>query len=127
MRQLSANIKALIDAENVTAFYMVLVQAFDSGFVYFNTTSHYADLTLSNGVEYLSDGKLKSCDPPQLSATVDREQYKLILADPGFDDGATIGMGLVGAVLEVRLGFINPSTGTPYTNISDTFVVYKDV
>jgi hypothetical protein len=125
VRQLSANIVTLINNKTVNAFYMVLVQHTGGGFVHFNTTSHYADVTLSNGQTYIADGKLKSADPPQMNTTVDREQYKVILADPSFSEGGNIGQGLVGKVLEVRLGFIDPSTGLPFTNVADTFIVYK--
>jgi hypothetical protein len=125
VRQLSANIVNLINNKTVTAFYMVLVQHTGGGFVHFNTTSHYSDVTLSNGVTYIADGKLKNADPPQMNTNVDREQYKVILSDPAFADGPIIQQGLVGKVLEVRLGFIDPSTGLPFTNIADTFVVYK--
>jgi hypothetical protein len=125
MRQLSSNVVALIANETISSFYMVLVRHYNDGMIHFNTTSHFADVTLSNGITYLADGKLKSADPPQLNTTVDREQYKVILADPAFADGALLGQGLVGKVMEVRVGFINPATGLPYTDIADTFVSYK--
>jgi hypothetical protein len=125
MRQLSSNIQTLIANETVQAFYMVLIRHYDDGFIHFNTTSCYCDVTLSNGISYVSDGKLKSADPPQINTNVDREQYKVILSDPAFDEGANVGNGLVGKIMEVRVGFINPATGLPFTNIEDTFVTYK--
>jgi hypothetical protein len=125
MRQLSSNIVNLIANETVNAFYMVLIRHYNDGFINFNTTSHFANVTLSNGITYLADGKLKSADPPQLTTTVDREQYKVLLSDPSFTEGGNIGQGLVGKIMEVRIGFLNPLTGTPFTNIADTFVSYK--
>jgi hypothetical protein len=125
MRQLSANIVALIANDQVEAFYTLMVRHYPDGFVFFNTTTYYQDIELSNGDIFLADGKLVSADPPQMNTNVDREEYKVVLADPGAEDGDLLGQGLVGKGFEVRLVFINPATGRPYTNVEDTFVVYK--
>jgi hypothetical protein len=84
----------------------------------------------SNGIaladyNYFSDATLVTIDPPQMSTNVDREQYKITLADPMLEKMTSVRNNLVGKVLEGRLGFVNHYTGTPYLEIADCPIVYK--
>jgi hypothetical protein len=125
MRQLSANITALIESdETVEMFHMVRITN-RAGTVIYADTTHHAPVTLSNGAVHPATGSLVSVDPPQQSTTVDREQYQITIADPEFLLGALAEANLVGKRLESRVGFINPETGTPFTNVNDTFLTYK--
>jgi hypothetical protein len=125
MRQLSANITALMaSGEPVEMFYMVRITN-RAGVVIYADTTHYATVVLSNGFTYPATGSLVSVDPPQQSTTVDREQYQITVADPAFLLGELAEANLVGKRLETRVGFINPATGTPFTNVADTFLTYK--
>ena len=124
MRQLSANVAPLLIAG--TAEMILLVRIYDkNNTVIFTSTTFYEDVTLSNGYVYAANGLIVGADPQQLSTTVDREQYKISIADPSFLQGPLLEAGLTGARLEVRLGFINPATGLPFTAETDTFILYR--
>jgi hypothetical protein len=118
MIQFSATIISLLQDPVINAFYMVKIDTYLS-------TTHISNITLSNGETYLADGKLLNVDTPRLSATVDRELYKVIFADPDYAIGNAMQTGIVGKNFEVRIGFINNTTNEPYNNISDTVLAYK--
>jgi hypothetical protein len=118
MIEFSSTIISLLQNPSVDAFYMVRIYAY-------YTTSHFNNITLSNGETYVADGRIVQVDPPKLSATVDRELYKVTLADPDYTLGAAAQSGLVGKEFEVRIGFINPSTNAPYTQLANTILAYK--
>jgi hypothetical protein len=120
MIEFSSTVVQMLSNPTIEGFYLVDLQ---SGL--YRTTSYIRDITLSNGVTYLSDGKLISVDPPQLSSVVDREIYRISIADPDFTSGASAESGLIGKTIEVRLGFINQSTKLPELNIADTVLIYK--
>jgi hypothetical protein len=123
MITLSANLAALINANNITFFNTLKI--FDkAGVVLRAITTHNSDITLFDGVTYVADGTIISLDPPTLNTTVDREQYKIQLADPNFAEGVALEAGLIAKFCEVRLCFLNPSSGLPYTSEVDTFIVY---
>jgi hypothetical protein len=74
-------------------------------------------------------GNLVSADPPQQSTTVDREQYKVSLADPEFLLGDIAEANLVGKRLFVHLAIIDPTTGLPLLGqdnegVADAFNIY---
>jgi len=119
MIELSANIQAALQSP-VPKFFL-LVRIFDEEEVHINTTTHPAPIELSNGWEYQSDGILMSADPPRLTTTVDREQYKLHFADPQKVMGGLTNW--VGKEIDVRVGFLDPD-GVPYTDAADTIVTY---
>lgn len=89
------------------------------------STTHHSPFTMANGITYLADDYIIGVDAPQLTTTVDREQYKITLADPDFSNAAAAESGLIGKKLEARLGFIDPDTGLPLSAMEDSFVVYK--
>ncbi len=124
MRQLSANVAPLVESGEAETIFLVRITDKD-GLVVFSSTTYFDNVTLSNGYEYEANGMLVSADPPQLSTTVDREQYRIAIADPEFMQGDNAENGLTGKRMEVRLGFINPEDGLPFTSITDTFVVYR--
>jgi hypothetical protein len=130
MKTFSSTIKSVLSFDNIEGFYLLRVTDID-GSVIFSSTTHYADITLSNNNTYFSDGLILSVDPPQLTSTVDREQYKIVLVDPTFSQASKLDTTLLGKVLETRIGFINNISiggtpiGQPFTNIDDTFVLYR--
>lgn len=124
MRQLSANVAALVENNQAETIFLVRITDRD-GDVVFSTTTFYENVTLDNGYQYEANGMLVAADPPQLSTNVDREQYHVTLADPEFMQGDNAENGMTGKRLEVRLGFLDPETGYPYTADEDTFVVYR--
>jgi hypothetical protein len=132
MKTFSSTIKSVLSFDNIEGFYLLRITDVD-GSVIFSSTTHYTDITLSNNNTYFSDGLILSIDPPQLSSTVDREQYKIVLIDPTFSQSSKLDTTLLGKVLETRIGFVNNNNiaasetplGQPFTNVNDTFVLYK--
>lgn len=131
MITLSANVHAALSKEIVDAFYMFRVINYDGSILY-STTNCFMNIQLQNdsgqaitGYSYSADATLLSVDPPQMNTNVDREQYKVSLADPSLAKLTDVRSNLVGKILESRLGFINTTTGAPYLNIADCPIVYK--
>jgi hypothetical protein len=114
----SDNIKACLALDNVEAFYLLRITNSDNSVIYASTT-YFKDIVLSNGYSYTADDLILAVDSPQISSSVDREQYKIVLADPTFAQGVSASTGLVGKHLETRIGFINRSATPGVT----TFVV----
>ena len=103
------------------------------------TTSQF-DIVLSNisGAEtYAADGPIVAIDPPRLTSIVDREAYKITLADADGTLRALFNAGIVGTAVSVRFGFINNGppvvdsagnsvgTGAPLLDYRDTIMVYS--
>jgi len=127
----STNVSALLAQSSIQAFYMLKIT--NSAGIIYRSTTHYANVTLSDGVTYLANSTIISADPPQLSTSVDREIYKITIATndyltaewaPGSPTNTFIADGGVGYTLESRLGFIG-AAGVPLTTITDTLLIYK--
>lgn len=93
----------------------------------YRTTSYFYNITLSNGDVYLADGKLVGVDTPRLSSTVDRELYKVTLADNDYSLSTVVEGSFVGLPFEVRIGFVDQTTKQPLTTITDTLLAYKGI
>ena len=106
------------------AFYLLRIRKGD-GTLIRATTTHFTNVTMENGVTYLADDYLHSVDAPHISSVVDREQFKIALVDPSFLNGVDAERGYLGKRLELIMGFLNPATGQPYTNMVDTLTLYK--
>jgi hypothetical protein len=86
---------------------------------------------------YTADGPIVAIDPPRMSKTVDREAYKINLADTDGSLRVLFDEGLVGTEVAVIMGFINNGppltsssgvsvgTGEAFTDYRDTIVVYR--
>jgi hypothetical protein len=120
MIQFTSKVSAILANPSLDAFYVV-----DIGNGLYRTTSYYADVVLSDNRTFFADGHLAGVDSPQLTSTVDREIYKIAIADPDFYNGELIEDDLVGKPAEVRLVLIDPVTGQPELNIVDTILVYE--
>jgi hypothetical protein len=98
-------------------------------------TSNPFDITMSNGITYLSDGGLAAIDPPTFSSSVDRSTYGVTFADVTSELKSFFETGATGASLSVRLGFYNTlddaiegvEVGEIFNNINDTILIYKGV
>jgi len=127
----------------ISAFYMVRIGPSGNPDSFLETT-FLGDITLKdNGVAietYKSDGHIYRLDPPEMSSSIDRQQYKLHIADPSFIFGNNMSYQWVSSEVEIRVGFINSldyniidSTGAsippgqPLTDIKDTMVIYLGV
>ena len=124
MITLSENLAAALAKDCIESFYMVKIIDKNNR-VLLAVTSFYTNFTLSNGQVYNSNAYILAVDPPQLNSSVDREQYKITLNDPTFSFRGEVDTGLVGNIMEVRLGFIDTVTNIPYSDITDTIVTYR--
>lgn len=116
----NSRVRELLRQPVTEAFHLVRVKDL------YLTTWHQ-DIALSNGQVYESKGLILSLDAPKLESVVDREQYKMMLSDPSFALGDTFDTGLIGAPVEVRIGFIDYYTEQPDCNIENTFLTYKGI
>lgn len=124
MRQLSQNIKNQLAAGTLDIFYLVRIYETD-GTVLFSSTTNPFDIQLSDGRSFEANGAILSIDPPQLTTTVDREQYKISIADASLVQSNLAQSGLVGKQIEVLAGFNNGDTGVPFENAADTITLYR--
>ena len=106
MIQFSLAIQALLQQPVVEAFYLVRI-----GNSY-NKTTFYSDLSF-DGVNYVSDGSLLSVEPPQLTSVVDKQNFKLTLADPLMELGSASETSLTGTTVQVRVGFVDQVSEQP--------------
>jgi len=120
----SPKVKAIIASGRAEGFYFFHILE-QNGSVVRASTTHWASFIASNGVTYDADDYIVSVDPPQLSTTVDRENYKIALADPDFYEAAKAENGMVGKRFEARFGFLDLETGLPLANLGDSLIVYK--
>lgn len=89
------------------------------------STTYWSNVTLSDGRTFVADGQIVNLDAPRLSTVVDKEQYKIVLADPSFYFGQYAENGMVGKRVEVIACFIDQTTGAPVTSAGNSFTVYK--
>jgi hypothetical protein len=128
----SSTVQGYLSGGTIEAFYLLRILNSNGSKIY-SSNSCFCDITLtSSGVSlgsdylYSSNSSLKSVDLPQLSTSVDREQYKISIitnpTNPQMDLSTT---NLIGKTLETRIGFINTSTGIPDMAIENTIIVYR--
>jgi len=91
----------------------------------YKTTSYFRNLTLSDGSTYIADGNLMGVDAPSANSAVTKDLFSIQLADPAFFSGLHAEGNLVGLRMEVRLGFVEQSTGAPITDLADMLLVYR--
>lgn len=121
MISFNAKVIDLLSQPSIEAFYLVEIELP----TVYRTTSFFSDLTLDDGNTYYNDGRLLTVDPPKLSATVDREQYKITFADTDMYFGQYLNSGLVGTRVSVRVGFVDTLTNMPLLQMANTILVYK--
>jgi len=120
MRNFSSKVQSILDSGDIRFFYLIDLYFTNT----YRLTSYSHDITYE-GNTYTSDGGLFEIDAPKLSSIVDREAYRVIIAD--FNDQllAEIRSNIVGKDITVRVGFIDPDTDTPLLNSSDIVYAYK--
>ena len=117
MIQLNARQIALLSQPVINAFHCV--QIADMRF-----TSFSSDLMLADGF-YLSSNVLLAIEHPRMTSTVDRDLYKIVLADSTFNFGAIYESSLIGAPAAVRLGIVDHYTNEP--DLQNMFIIYKGI
>jgi hypothetical protein len=119
MIQLSDNVRLILSEPTVRMFTMVSVGDY-------KVTDYFNSITLNNGDYFLSDGRLLGIDPPAMTTSVDRQQYKISFADDDNFFGAMFEeVGYSGLPTFVRVGLLDPYSGLPRTDVNDTIMIYK--
>lgn len=119
----SANVQNAIASLNSETFYAVSIVS-ETGVPWKRLTTYPADLTI-DGALYYGNGEIVAMDPPKISTNVDREAFRISLADPAFMNAVDVDLGLINYRVRVLAGFTNPSTGVPMTDLSDMLHVYS--
>ena len=112
----SDTIKTLLQNPVLESFYIINI--FDT----YMKTSYYSDIEY-NGQTYLADGSILQVESPQLTSVVDKQPFKITLADNGMELGQYADNGVVGLPVSVWIAFVDPMTETP--NLTDTLLIYK--
>jgi hypothetical protein len=120
MITIAPHILSMLQAGTIRTFYLVKIQGL------LNTTDFSMDISF-NSETYWSDSRLVNIEPPQLSSVVDRELYKLVLADPDMSLSPTVEANLVGKQVSVWLGltdFLTQAT-TLVCSPSNSILIYR--
>jgi len=120
MRILSPTVESILDSGNIKFFYLIDLYFTNT----YRFTSYTSDIYFKNN-NYVSDGGLFEIDSPKVSSAIDREAYRVVIADLSNQMLAEMRANIVGKDILVRAGFINPSTNQPLLSQADVITVYK--
>jgi hypothetical protein len=90
----------------------------------FRKTSNAFSVTF-NGNVYTADGTLLTVEPPQMSSTVDRQAFKVVMSDVNMEMGVLAESGMLGTPISVYMGFIDLATDLPYTDSANFLTIYS--
>jgi len=122
MIKLTALQQSLLAQSVVRSFYTIKIEAPSTTL---KMSTFYREFTLSTGDTYTPNCPLVEVQPPQISSSVDREQFSISLADPAFESGLLAEAGLIGSKIEIRIVFLDISNDLPYSDINESLIVYK--
>jgi len=117
MIQLSPRVMELLSNRVIETFFLIKIGNI-------KVTSYSSDLTVE-GTTYGALGVIYEVDNLQSTSTVDRDLYKIHLVDSDMSLKAAYETNMVGAPVEVRVGFVDQVSGLPELN--HTIVVYKGI
>jgi len=123
MMKLSPTLQTVFNTVPINFFHVLKITN-DAGTVLKAITTAPHAVTIDSQA-YTTEGTILSLDAPKTSATVDREQYKIQIADPSFAYGSLFQSVLIGAKVEVRMCFLDPTTRVPILTIADTLLAYS--
>ena len=118
---LPAELKNILEAGAEETFYAARIWHRGSSLNLWTGTTHYTTVEL-NGVTYDDSTPIIKVDNVQIVSSVDRSLYAITIGDTSPLVGDLSSTGLVGKLLEVRLGFIDPATELP---IAFSIVAYR--
>ena len=119
MRTFSTAVQTVINSDNIKFFYQNRLQF--SVDYYF--TSYPSDIVY-DGHTYLADGGLFEFDSPKYSTVVDRESYKIVIADLDGAMAAEFRTNVIGRPIDVKVALLD-SNGLPLTSTTDVLSIYK--
>jgi hypothetical protein len=118
-RSFSSNVQAAIDSGSAE-FFMLIKLSFNATY---NLTTLPFDVVYG-GETYTSDGGLFEVSSPKFSSVVDREAYRVVIADDINAMLAEFKANVVGHDISVKLGFMSPD-GEPYLDAEDVVDIYN--
>jgi len=119
MRTFSNAVQTVINSGNIKFFYLIELQFSTT----YRLTSYNTDIVY-DGNTYLADGGLYEIDTPKFSSVIDREAYKVIVADLADEMAAEFELNVVGKPVSVKLGLVDNTTNEPMLSTSDVLSVY---
>jgi hypothetical protein len=124
MRTFSSAIQTLINNETVSFFFLIELN-FASDY-YFTSHSSDIEVTEADGTvkTFLADGGLFEVDSPRFSSTVDRESYRVVIADATNQMLSEFKNNVVGKDITVKVGFLD-NNGIPLNSLGDLIFIYK--
>jgi hypothetical protein len=119
---LSSNVQNALLNRPTDFFHCIKIVDKDN-VVWKSKTTLWHEVTIGS-VLYTPDS-IVQIDNPKMNTTVDREQFRFVLSDPNFYDGAVVQSSLIGYRAEVRICFLHYTTKMPLTNLEDTILIYS--
>jgi len=119
MRSFSEKFQEIIDSNTIKYIFLIRLG--------FNSTyylSSYHSNVIYDGNTYVADGGLFEFDSPKFSSVVDRESYKIVIADLTNQMASEFRYNVVGKSIEVKVALID-ANGSPLLNNEDVLSVYK--
>jgi len=119
MRKISPKVQALIDNGDISYFFLIDLELNNNYYL----TSLPQDVTFRGNV-YTADGGLFEVDSPKFSTVIDREAYKIVIADLNDALMRDFAKGVIGKDITVRVGFLDANK-QPLLDEEDVVSVYK--
>jgi len=119
MRTISSAAQAVLDSDNVKVAFLMELQ-FNSTYRF---TSYHSDLTY-DGNTYLADGGMFEFDPPSFSSTVDRESYRIVIADQADAMAAEFRLNVIGKPISVKVALLG-TDDRPMLGTADVLSIYN--
>ncbi|MDB4378635.1 DUF2163 domain-containing protein [bacterium] len=119
MRKFSNVVKTVLASDSIEFFFLIKLEFTQTYYL----TSYSSDIDF-DGNTYSANGGLYEYDSPKMSSVVDRESYRVVIADLSNIMLNEYLSNVVGKPMTVYAGFID-SNGYPITNPSDVIMVYK--
>jgi len=123
MRVFSSAVQTLINSGNIEYFFLITLEFTNKTY---RLTSYRSNLEFplnSNNI-YLADGGLFEIDEPKFSSVVDREAYRIVIAEDLDEMFAEFEVNVVGKPIDVKVGFVD-TNGQPLLGIDDVVSVYR--
>ena len=119
MRTISAATQAVLDSDNVKVVFLMELQ-FSSTYRF---TSYHSDLVY-DGNTYIADGGMFEFDSPKFSSVVDRESYRIVIADQAALMLAEFRANVIGKPINVKVALLDLN-GNPMLDTDDVLSVYN--
>ena len=104
MRQVSANVEAMLAMPNVETFYLLSIKGVGLDLKY---TSFYRDIDVPGLGTFSHEGSMASFKPPLMERASNREAWKMSFVDSSFELREIAEMNLIGSRAKFYMGLVN--------------------